>query len=130
VNALFGAFPTNTPNTLRGVWGVTLADGDASADLRFRFTDGKVIGGVKCTYKQRSEPIIVGAEQSIDTADLDNAKGQFVLATTLYFQTDEPNFTCDGSFDAATWNFQVTDKSVDMKPVGLRGEVRLTKFGD
>ena len=54
--ALFGDLPPATPNVLRGVWSQTAIAAAGTTDSRFRFEDGKVVAGVRCTSSANLTP--------------------------------------------------------------------------
>ncbi len=133
VQALFATLPAATPDQLRGVWATTLKldEGQGQGELRFRFTDAKIVGGVQCTYTVAgAPPLLVGDSGAITTADLDAKAGQFVLPTKLTFAGRRDVRSCSGAFNAATWKFTITGTSVDMDAVGMNGQIHLDKVGD
>lgn len=128
VQALFGTLPNATPDTMRGVWGDSVTSNGAVTDLRFRFDKDRIVGGVKCNAQGKE--ILVGDAVSVAAYDADAKSGSFTLANALAFSTEKDGVKCSGRLDAATWKFAVTDKSVELRPDGLEGYLKLSKLGD
>lgn len=129
--ALFGDLPAPTPNVLRGVWSSAQTVSAGTSDTRFRFADGKVIGGVRCTSSANlTDPFIVGQTGAMTTSDLDQMQGQLVIPTALGFSAEKSGVTCTGVFSAATWSFVITDKSMVISAQGIKGGATFTKVGD
>ena len=129
--ALYDNLPAPTPNVLRGVWSSAQTAAAGTTDTRFRFADGKVIGGVRCTSSANlTAPFIVGQIGTMTTSDLDQMQGQLVIPAALGFTAERNGVTCTGVFSAATWSFVITDKSMVISAQGIKGGATFTKVGD
>ena len=131
ITALFGTLPAASPDKLRGVWSLKAANSAGTADLRMRFTDDKLVLGVRCEYTVPNlQPVVVGQIGALTSTDLDAKTGQFTLAATVGAASMDSARTCDAHFDAATWKFVVTGAAVEMEPVGKTGHAHFDKVGD
>lgn len=128
VQALFGTLAAATPDKLRGVYGETVNSNGTTTDLRFRFDKDRIVGGVKCTVNGKE--LMVGGTATIDPIDAEAKTGTIKLAQALVFATEKDGVKCTGRLDAATWQFTVTQKLLEMRPQGLEGYVKLDKLGD
>ena len=131
--ALFDPLPAPTPDVLRGVWGVKVQTAAGTADSRFRFADGVVTGGVRCTSSANlTPPFVVGQGAALQTTDLSDKEGELTLPAPLAFSEARSGVTCAGKFDAATWAFVITGTSMQLSASGLKGGggSTLTKLGD
>lgn len=129
--ALFESLPAATPDTLRGVWSFKVEGATANAEIRFRFTDGKIIGGVLCTSNAGDPIMTLGAEVASTSDDLDKKTGSFTMAATLTMDGKDRNGnTCNGKLDAANWAFVVTGTTVKITSIDPKGSSSLSKVGD
>ncbi len=131
VRALFTGLGAATPDKLRGVWSVKVTGTNGTADLRFRFTDGKIIGGSRCEYTvDNLKPLEVGSSGGLTTSDLDAKTGEFVVVQTLNFSNKSDARVCSGNIDAGTWKFTIAGTALTMTLAGAAGSVKLGKLGD
>lgn len=131
VQALFTGLGAATPDKLRGVWSVKVTGTNGTADLRFRFTDGKIVGGSRCEYTvDNLKPLEVGSSGALTTADLDAKTGEFVVAETLNFSNKSDARICSGNIDSGTWKFTIAGTALTMTLAGAAGSVKLGKVGD
>lgn len=133
--ALFDPLPAATPDVLRGVWGVTQTSDTGSANLRFRFTDGKLIGGARCTFNQQgATPLTTGQSTTLDVDGLDAKTGSFVPGSALAFQTagSDPGLktSCRGSLGLAEYTFEISGATMTLTTKQPPSTQILTKVGD
>ena len=131
VQALFTKLGAATPDKLRGVWSVKVTGTNGTADLRFRFTDGKIIGGSRCEYTvDNLKPLEVGSSGALTTSDLDAKAGELVVVQALNFSNKNDARSCSGNIDAGTWKFTIAGTTLTMNLAGSAGSVKLGKVGD
>jgi hypothetical protein len=133
--ALFDPLPAATPDVLRGVWGVTQTSDTGSANLRFRFTDGKLVGGARCTFNQQgAAPLTTGQSTTLDVEGLDGKTGTFVPGGALAFQTagSDPGLktSCRGSLGLAEYTFEISGATMTLTTKQPVSTQILTKVGD
>ncbi len=134
--SLFDPLPPPTPDVLRGVWGITQTSNEGEANLRFRFTDGKLIAGTRCTYNfDGATPLVTGQTTTLETDALDAKTGSFTPGTALAFQTTGNasgiRTTCSGSLRLATYEFAIQSTTMTLTPKSAPGAPQiLTKIGD
>lgn len=129
--ALFAELPAATPDKLRGVWSLKSQGNAGDAEIRLRFTDGKIVGGVRCTTKAGAELLTVGGEVPATTDDLDKKSGSFTMKTTLQMDgKGSDGQTCQGRLDAAEWGFVVTGTNVILSSIEPKGTASFQKVGD
>lgn len=133
---LFDPQPAATPDVLRGVWGVTQTSKTGTANLRFRFTDGKIIGGARCTFDQAgATPLTTGQTTTLEADSLDAKTGKFTPGTALNFQTtgSDPGLktTCSGALALQTYDFEIQSTTMTLTVKGTPTAAQiLTKIGD
>src|SRR5690606_5782888 len=114
-----------------GVWGTTSTNAEGKADLRFRFDDGRVVGGVRCTFTARGDKVMtVGQVGAITVGDLDAKQGELRLANELSFSETEGDLRCEGKMANVSWLFSITGTQMVLSAIELGGSVGLTKLGD
>jgi hypothetical protein len=133
--ALFDPLPAATQDVLRGVWGVTQTSDTGQANLRFRFGDGKLIGGARCTFNQQgATPLTTGQSTTLDVEGLDAKTGTFVPGAALAFQTAGTNpglkTSCRGSLGLAEYTFEISGATMTLTTKQPPSTQILTKVGD
>lgn len=113
------------------MWSREAVGSAGSADTRFRFTDGKVIAGTRCTSSANlTAPFVVGQIGDITSTELDQPQGQLVVPSAIGYQSTVNGVTCTGVFSAATWTFVVTDLQMVISAQGIKNEITFKKVGD
>ena len=131
VNALFEPLAAPTPDRLGGVWGTTSTNASGRADLRFRFADRKVVGGVRCTFTTRNDrTMTVGQVGTLAVGDPNAKEGELRLGSELAFSDTEGDLKCEGKMQNVSWLFSITGTTLVLSAAELGGSVSLTKLGD
>lgn len=131
VDALFGTLPTATSGKLQGVWSQTTSADSGTADVRFRFADGKLVAGVKCTYPaQGNAALMAGATTTLATTDLASASGTFRIGQELAFQKTSGQLDCEGKLANLSYQFQISGTTMQLGAEEASGTASLTKVGD
>lgn len=131
VDALFGALGKATSDKLAGVWSVTSTADSGDAEVRFRFSKGKIVAGVKCTYPSRGNAtLMAGAKTTLETPDLDAAFGSFRIGDTMSFQKTSGDLDCQGRFDNLSYTFQIQGNVMLLGATEAGTTASLTKVGD
>jgi hypothetical protein len=131
VKALFEPLAAPTPDRLAGVWGTTSTNADGQAELRFRFAQNRIVGGVKCTFSSRGNKVMtVGQVGELTFGDVDAKQGELRLGRELEFTESDGDLRCSGKMANASWVFVITGTSMVLSAVELGGTIGLTKVGD
>jgi hypothetical protein len=131
VASLFEPLAAPTPDRLAGVWSTTTTNSDGKSELRFRFAEGQVVGGVRCTFTSRNDRVItVGQVGRLTLGDVDAKQGQFLLEQELLFSETAGDLNCSGRLANVTWFFTITGTTLTLSAPELAGAVGLTKVGD
>jgi len=132
---LFDPLPAATPDVLRGVWGTTQTSDTGSANLRFRFADGKLTGGARCTFNvSGATALTTGQSTTFDEmTNLDGKTGKFTPTAALSFQTtgSDPGLktSCTGSLPRAQYTYEIQSTTMTLTAPGAQPQI-LTKVGD
>lgn len=130
VQALYAPLSAATPDVLKGVWSVASTNKDGTADVRFRFQDTKITGGVRCTFPSRGETLLTGDETSLVAPELTQASGSFRLGESLSFAAQKDDLACKGQLAALSWTYAISGTTMTLSAVEADGAVTLTKVGD
>jgi hypothetical protein len=131
VKELFEPLAPPTPDRLAGVWSTTSTNANGQAELRFRFADKRIVGGVKCTFSSRGNKVMtVGQVGQITFGDVDAKQGELRLGRELEFSETSGDLRCEGKMANVSWVFVITGTSMVLSAVELGGTIGLTKVGD
>lgn len=131
VDGLFGTLGKATGDKLAGVWSSTQTSESGEAEVRFRFAEGKLIAGVKCTYPSRGNAsLVAGAATTLTTTDLASAAGQFRIGATLTFRKTSGDLDCQGRFDNLSYTFVIQGMSMQLGATEAGSTAALVKVGD
>ena len=129
--ALFeGEHDPPTPNKLRGLYKTVVEVSDMSTEVRLEFTDGALIGAVKCSPKSPAlQPVSVGGQIPFQTDALDAADGQFTI-DALNMEKSVNQTTCQGGLREGTYKFKLEEFRLTLSLSSVPSDIIYTKIGD
>jgi hypothetical protein len=131
VDGLFGTLGKATGDKLAGVWSATSTSESGDAEVRFRFAEGKLVAGVKCTYPSRGNAtLLAGAATTLTTTDLASGSGQFRIGDTLTFRKTSGELDCQGRFDNLSYTFVIQGTTMQLGATEAGATATLVKVGD
>jgi len=126
---LFDTLPPATADKLRGVWQTTQEQTNGTVEIRLRFTDGYLVGAVKCLANGSDTPVLAGATTELDTTALDAASGKLTIGA-LSMQKQDGNLICQGGVPANTYDFTIAEDTLTLAVKDAKLNTSFTKVGD
>jgi hypothetical protein len=125
---LFDGQAPATPNVLHGVYNLDIDDAGATIQVRLKFRDGSIDGGVRCTSKANGQTLEATGSVPL-SADLNAATGSFTIEA-LVLQKDAPPFFCQAGLRAGKYDFKVEELRLTLNQEGVVTPLIYAKVGD
>jgi len=125
--------PDATPDALAGVWAAAKEEtSSGTAELRFRFEEGRIIVGSHCvlSHDGKTYDIIAGQSAGLATEDLSAKEGSFELQEEVNFSGQDGPARCTGRLSAGKWNFAIDGKDAALTQTGKTGQHTIIKVAD